>query len=96
MANIFTNNRAVVTVTTAPLQILAVNGGATYRAVILPVAGTLWVGGAGVTTTGAGQGFPVTLSVPFINQGDAANVYQGALYGITTAICTPTVVEISS
>jgi hypothetical protein len=96
MANIFSGRAAAVTVTTAPLQLMAANGGATYRAIALPVAGTLWVGGPGVTTTGTGAGYPVTLGAPLVMQGDAVNVYQGALFGITTAICTPSLVEISS
>lgn len=96
MASIFTATAPAVTVTTSPLLLLAANRGAKYRAVMLPVAGTLWVGTLGVTTTGAG--FPVTLAQPFIMSGgdDGSSVYQGALYGVTTAICTPSIVELSS
>jgi hypothetical protein len=100
MANQMTTTQGIVTATAVAQLLLAANAGASRRMVALPVAGTLWVGGPGVTTTGAGRGFPVVLNQPYDQWGSGdpsgAGIYQGALYGVATAICTATVVEVFS
>lgn len=100
MANQITTTQGIVTATAVPQLLLSANAGASYRSVALPVAGTLWVGGPGVTTTGAGRGFPVILNQPFVMQANDVQgfpgIYQGALYGVATAICTATVTEVFS
>jgi drug/metabolite transporter (DMT)-like permease len=94
-SNIFTGMTTAVTASTSATIIRAANSGRKYLAIALPVAGTLWVGTPGVTTTGAAAGFPVLLNQPFI-MSDPDSVYTGAIWGITTAICTPSIVELST
>ena len=100
MANVLTTTQGIVTATTAPQLLLAANHGRQYMSIALPVAGTLWVGGPGVTTTGAGRGFPVVLNQPFIMTANDAQgyvgIYQGDLYGVASAICTCAITEASS
>ena len=99
MGNVITTNAAIVTATATAVLLLAANRGSQLRSVSLPVAGTLWVGGPGVTTTGTGRGFPVVLNQPLTmtaNEYSGVGIYQGDLYGVATAICTATVMEVSS
>lgn len=99
MGNIITTKAATVTNTTVAVLLLAANRGAQYRSVSLPVAGTLFVGGPGVATTGATQGYGVTSTSSFVmtqNDYSGIGIYQGDLWGVAAATATATIVEVSS
>jgi hypothetical protein len=100
MANILTTKAVTATATSLAVLLLAANRGRQYLNVSLPVASTLFVGGPGVTTTGAGTGFAVTSAIPFVMQAGndigGVGIYQGDLWGVATAVCTATIVEAST
>jgi hypothetical protein len=100
MSNVLTTKAATVTNTATAVLLLAANKGASYRSIGLPVAGSLFVGNPGVTTTGAAIGVLVSNTLPFVMQANDVNgfigIYQGDLWGVATATCTATIVEISS